>query len=234
MALNNGNTQQLRPTYYGYIDNTWDALVVVEAALGGGLTHIARRPHDREREHLIQSGSVFVYEENASGIKRWTDGLNWSPSRILGNFLIYRELETPFPPGEKKKATKKNLKSNSSRNGVSKASSDGGHQRSARVAGAIANAVGSQSPPPSEQERRLVGSLVDSYPFKKGGLLKKTISLNKGSVTHHVICYYSLEDVMHDMLLTPTSDPRLRSCIPRPELFENQSFRVALDHEGLF
>ncbi|CEI88404.1 Putative YALI0B18282p [Rhizopus microsporus] len=26
------------------------------------------------------------------GIKRWTDGLLWSPSRILGNFLVYREL----------------------------------------------------------------------------------------------------------------------------------------------
>ncbi|CAO3597762.1 unnamed protein product [Absidia cylindrospora] len=27
------------------------------------------------------------------GIKRWTDGLVWSPSRIFGNFLIYRELD---------------------------------------------------------------------------------------------------------------------------------------------
>lgn len=27
------------------------------------------------------------------GIKRWTDGRVWSPSRILGNFLIYRELD---------------------------------------------------------------------------------------------------------------------------------------------
>jgi hypothetical protein len=52
-------------------------------------------------------GNVFIYEENASGIKRWTDGVTWSPSRIMGNFLVYRELSEPFPAGEKKKAKKR-------------------------------------------------------------------------------------------------------------------------------
>jgi hypothetical protein len=63
--------------------------------------------HDREREELINRGHVFIYEKHSSGIKRWTDGLNWSPSRVLGNFLIYRELEKAFPLGEKKKVIKK-------------------------------------------------------------------------------------------------------------------------------
>jgi hypothetical protein len=37
---------------------------------------------------MITSGSVFVFDEDESGIKRWTDGFFWSPSRILGNFLV--------------------------------------------------------------------------------------------------------------------------------------------------
>ncbi|KAG0003106.1 hypothetical protein BGZ65_002018, partial [Modicella reniformis] len=41
---------------------------------------------------LITPGSVFVFDEDESKICRWTDGRIWSPSRISGNFLIYREL----------------------------------------------------------------------------------------------------------------------------------------------
>lgn len=52
---------------------------------------------------MIKSGAVFVFSVEESGIKRWTgeiafitqtasaydaDGLLWSPSRIVGNFLV--------------------------------------------------------------------------------------------------------------------------------------------------
>src|SRR6195952_5636341 len=97
----------LQPTFTGHVATTQDALILFEGCLQGHLSHVPRRPHDRERSTLIRSGSVFIYEENASGIKRWTDGVTWSPSRILGNFLVYRELDKPFPPGEKKRAMKK-------------------------------------------------------------------------------------------------------------------------------
>jgi hypothetical protein len=97
----------MAPTWHGFIHTTSDALQVLEACLVGKLHHIPRRPHDRERASIISSGNVFIYEENASGIKRWTDGVTWSPSRIMGNFLVYRELNEPFPAGEKKKAKKR-------------------------------------------------------------------------------------------------------------------------------
>merc|ERR1712093_120492 len=42
---------------------------------------------------MIMSGTVFAFDENATGIKRWTDGALWSPSRIIGNYLVYRELD---------------------------------------------------------------------------------------------------------------------------------------------
>lgn len=102
-----GSSNCMEPTWNGFIHSTWDALVVLEGCLSGVLHHIPRRPHDRERANIIASGNVFIYEENASGIKRWTDGVTWSPSRIMGNFLVYRELSEPFPAGEKKKAKKR-------------------------------------------------------------------------------------------------------------------------------
>ncbi|KAK8011755.1 hypothetical protein PG989_000015 [Apiospora arundinis] len=84
-----------------------EALVLFEACLTGHISHVPRRPHDRERANLICSGNVFIYEEHQSCIKQWTDGVPWSPSRVLGNFLLYRELDKPFQPGEKNRAMKK-------------------------------------------------------------------------------------------------------------------------------
>lgn len=37
---------------------------------------------------MLFSGAVFVFGEEESGMKRWTDGRLWSPSRISGNFLV--------------------------------------------------------------------------------------------------------------------------------------------------
>lgn len=79
-------------TFFGLIEGTADALRVFELCRRGKLGRVRRRLHEKERK-LIRSGSVFVFDEVESGIKRWTDGRLWSPSRILGNFLIYRELE---------------------------------------------------------------------------------------------------------------------------------------------
>lgn len=70
-----------------------DALLVIEAALSHKVPLIERRPLDRERAELIRLGNVFVFIEEHSDIKRWTDGITWLASRILGRFLIYRKLD---------------------------------------------------------------------------------------------------------------------------------------------
>ncbi|KAJ2702120.1 Gluconate transport-inducing protein [Coemansia sp. IMI 203386] len=80
------------PTYTGYIDSTEDALLVFEACRLGILQRRSRRLVESERKH-VQSGSVFVWDETEAGIRRWTDGRRWSPSRVSGCFLIYTELE---------------------------------------------------------------------------------------------------------------------------------------------
>src|SRR4051794_30008705 len=75
------------PPWSGWIETTGDALLILEAARRGLIPRVTRRLVDSERK-MITSGSVFVFDEDESGIKRWTDGFVWSPSRILGNFLV--------------------------------------------------------------------------------------------------------------------------------------------------
>ncbi|KAJ3416146.1 hypothetical protein HDV05_002791 [Chytridiales sp. JEL 0842] len=58
-----------------------------------GIPRIKSRLTNSQRKS-IRSGSVFVFNGQESGIKRWTDGLQWSPSRVQsGCFLIYRQIE---------------------------------------------------------------------------------------------------------------------------------------------
>ncbi|EAW08669.1 camp independent regulatory protein [Aspergillus clavatus NRRL 1] len=224
----NGTTAVLEPTFSGYVATTQDALILFEACLTGVLHHVPRRPHDRERSHLVRSGSVFIYEENSSGIKRWTDGVTWSPSRILGNFLVYRELEKPFPPGEKKRAMKKANRRPvpSTRPGepYPRQDSNGGSYSPSSTAGPY----GDRSHQ-SDVERALVGSLVDSYGFKDSGLVKKTMSVTVSGVTHHLVSYYSVEDVMRGALNPPSMVESLRYIRPRAELTQKQSFRAPID-----
>ena len=75
------------PPFRGFIETTFDALLMFEAARRGMIPRVTRRLHDVERL-MVQSGGIFVFDEGESGIKRWTDGHVWSPSRILGNFLV--------------------------------------------------------------------------------------------------------------------------------------------------
>lgn len=224
-----GGTAVLEPTYHGYVATTQDALILFEACLTGVLPHVPRRPHDRERNHLVRSGSVFIYEENTSGIKRWTDGVTWSPSRILGNFLVYRELDKPFPPGEKKRAMKKGNRRpvQASRPGEPYPRSDSnGQSYSPTTPGSN---FGGDRPQQSDVERALVGSLVDSYGFKDSGLVKKTMSVTVAGITHHLVSYYSVEDVMKGILSPPSLHDELRYIRPRAELISKQSFRAPID-----
>jgi hypothetical protein len=224
------SSSPLSPTFYGHIASTQDALLLFESCLSGALNHVARRPHDRERSSLIKSGNVFIYEEHSSGIKRWTDGVPWSPSRILGNFLVYRELERPFPPGEKKKAMKRTKRSP----GISKAPEIyGGHGISNGYNVSPRNSSFDQGSTTvslsKETERSLIGSLVDSYGFKEEGLVKKTVSVTVGGVSHHLVSYYTVADVMSNKFSTPSKDPRFQHINPRAELVTKQNFRTPID-----
>ena len=228
----------LVPTFHGFVQNSMDGLILFEACLSGKLHHVPRRPHDRERTNLIKSGSIFIYEENASGIKRWTDGVAWSPSRILGNFLIYRELDKPFPPGEKKRAMKRKRSSVSSEHFNRRESEDNSASEPIAPPPPIM-----PSPKPSqesnadpiaqendrEMERQLIGSLVDSYGFRHDGLVKKTMSVTVNGVMHHLVSYYRVDDVKNRVLARPMSDSRLANISVRPDLYMKQNFRSPVE-----
>ncbi|KAL7751795.1 hypothetical protein RI367_002795 [Sorochytrium milnesiophthora] len=76
--------------YWARIEGVYDALLVVEACRRGVLPLVTRRLSDRKRGS-IQPGAVYVWKEQKTGLKRWTDGKSWSPSRVHGSFLMYRE-----------------------------------------------------------------------------------------------------------------------------------------------
>lgn len=235
-----------KPTWQGFLDTTKDAMTVVEAALQGRLSHISRRPHDKERAEMLKSGTVLVYEENASGIKRWTDAVHWSPSRVMNNCLIYRQLSRALKPEEKKSALNptcgtKRKRKESSGFMTTKAldhhnNSDDEYETPAFDNGLVsdsesmnkvyANFAQTLSP---DQQRRFCGSLIDSYEFKEGGLMKKTISVRYQGTHHHVISYYRLEDVASGKLKRPHQDPKLADIQPRPELLN--CWKVSLEDE---
>ncbi|KAJ2157831.1 Gluconate transport-inducing protein [Coemansia sp. RSA 552] len=79
-------------TYHGFVDTAHDALLLFEASASGLLPRVQHRFGDRERQ-TIRSGAVYVWDEEETGMRRWTDGRTWSPSRVHGCFLIYYELE---------------------------------------------------------------------------------------------------------------------------------------------
>ncbi|KAI5806941.1 Gti1/Pac2 family-domain-containing protein [Geopyxis carbonaria] len=198
-------------TMQGIVLSSRDALLLFSECIQGHIPMITRRPHDKERATSIVSGNIFIYCENNSSIKRWTDGVTWSPSRIMGNFLIYRELNKGFPPGEKKRAAKKRRPED----------------------GADANTA----PLPDlnmtkEQERSLIGSLLDSYDFKLEGLVKKTISVKHGGNTFHLVSYYTPRHAATGFLTTPSNMPQFKDLDILPELLTNQNFRIPVNQDG--
>ncbi|CAO3567409.1 unnamed protein product [Mortierella alpina] len=79
-------------TYYGLIKTPLDALIIFEACHLGIISRVHRRLSDIERQS-VRSGSVYCFDEREAGMRRWTDGKSWSPSRVTGSFLTYRELD---------------------------------------------------------------------------------------------------------------------------------------------
>ncbi|ORX49126.1 hypothetical protein DM01DRAFT_1325877 [Hesseltinella vesiculosa] len=186
-------------TFHGYIETTQDSLLIMEACRRCLLPKVSRRLQEKERK-LVRSGSVFVFDEKDSGIKRWTDGLVWSPSRILGNFLIYRELDKRVP--KRKRAVIEPGRSRVRSNSADQSASD-------RL-----------------KERQLVGSLSDAYNFKEDGLIKKTMSLIVDGSPLHLVSYYHPDDVVAQKLRTPSTVAELVNLEISPELLVRQNFRI--------
>ncbi|KAI8899751.1 Gti1/Pac2 family-domain-containing protein [Globomyces pollinis-pini] len=86
----------VNPSFLGYVETPNDAVLLIEAARLGIINICKRRLNRQERER-IQSGYCYIFNDS-SGIQRWTDGRQWGPSRILGNFLLYKEIDAKLSP----------------------------------------------------------------------------------------------------------------------------------------
>lgn len=83
-------------SFNGSIETESDCIILIDLARKGIIPRIQRRLTTRERRE-IRHGSVFVYCEEESKIRRWTDDMSWTPSRVQGVFLVYRQLLNNSP-----------------------------------------------------------------------------------------------------------------------------------------
>lgn len=176
-------SNKLTPSYHGYVGSTKDALLIIQSIINKQLNLIPRRPHERERAELIQSGNVFIFVEEHSGIKRWTDGISWSPSRILGRFLVYRELDKANlnNDDDPKKSKKKRKLSLSTEDIEMTTSTSHSHQHGFKDQGLIKKTLSINT---NARELNL---------------------LNKDErQTIHLISYYNANDVLNGKLLRPS------------------------------
>lgn len=81
-------------SYFGTVNlsSAEEAHIIIEACRQGLLPRVTRRLTDEERIQFIRAGAIFVWEEEEAGIRRWTDNIKWSPSRVSGAFLTYSEI----------------------------------------------------------------------------------------------------------------------------------------------
>jgi hypothetical protein len=196
-------------TFSGIVHSTFDALLVFEACLQGKLPRVTKRLRESERKY-IRSGSIFVFEEGESGIKRWTDGKVrvhfrsirvhahliqvWSPSRILDNFLIYREVEKKISRVKKKRAK--------IREEEEEEEHVDGHTfvgKREKAPGCVLSNNVSLNPGTLESPKAL-------FILKNEGLVKKTISVIIDQKQYHLVCYYSVDDYLEAVSTSPINN----------------------------
>ncbi|KAF9532675.1 Gti1/Pac2 family-domain-containing protein [Crepidotus variabilis] len=188
-------------SFTGYVETTVNALRLIHAARQGVIPRINRRLNDAERRTMIKSGAVFVFSVEESGIKRWTDGLLWSPSRIVGNFLVYREIN----------------ERNSSRNN---------HQRKPYPTEESPARALVRKHSPDQIPMGFKGHPNEQGTFKAGGLIKKTITVTIEGSDLHLISYYTSEDIRSGRLKRPSSRQDIMGLPMPPHIFRLTNFRV--------
>ncbi|CAE6406860.1 unnamed protein product [Rhizoctonia solani] len=193
------------------LKSTKDALLIIEAAERGLFPRLVRRLTEQERAQNIYSGAIFVYDEFESNIRRFTDTLVWSPSRIIGNYLVYREMKKHEPRPTSRAGAALPPQPASARS-LTRSRTDTNLEQS-----------GDQK----KKEQLYVGSLTHNERFKTDGLVKRTFSLMTEGKHIHVIGYYTYDDAMEGRFLTPSEHPEFTSLIISQELLRDKSaYRV--------
>ncbi|KAJ3287253.1 hypothetical protein HDU79_005845 [Rhizoclosmatium sp. JEL0117] len=180
-------TDRTKPTYHGFIEDAMDALFVVQGTILGTLSAFVGTAEDMAKVE-VRSGTVIVMAENNPYLKRWRDGLKWSPSRAYGPFILYREIEAK---GTNLTQPDEDL--------VKDIVALSGHTGS--TTGLL----------PSFSER----TLKPDTQLRKDGLTKRTISVNgSDGISYRVVAYYKASDVLSMMASERTQDLRGSQLLP--------------------
>lgn len=207
-------SQTLVPSYNGFIGSTKDAVLVIQGVLSKEFPLVERRPLDRERKYLIKLGLVFVFIEERLGIKRWTDGIAWSASRILGRFLVYRELDhATLNEKDDKRKRRKHSDTNllASRESLLEYTTQTSHSSSSHHAYSTPGSTPYMS---SYSPGQAITSQTRNV-YKDRVLIKKTLSVTtttrdvhidskEEKQTIHLILYYLAHDVLLGKLIRPS------------------------------
>eukprot|EP01135_Chromosphaera_perkinsii_P001232 Nk52_evm5s163 gene=Nk52_evmTU5s163 len=86
------SSEQGSVSFYGFISNLGDARHLFQAALDGKCRLVKQRLNEADRK-LIKVGQGYIYDEVDSGIKRWTDGIDWKDSywQCNNQAMLYKE-----------------------------------------------------------------------------------------------------------------------------------------------
>ncbi len=193
--INSSTTSPTLISWVGLVYDSFDIALLFELAVKGYIPLCDRRPQEKEKPGIIKNGTIIVYDEEASGIKRWTDGLSWSPSRVLNKFLVYREVYKTDSAGRKQVA------------------------RRGLMQPPFYEPI---EPPPepvhavTDELRTLVGSLVGTYDFKDGGLVKRTATCVYGGRKYHMVSYFTLQGYKN--LIRPSCHEKFRGVRPSQEV----------------
>ena len=181
-------------TFHGYIKDKSDAVLVIEACRRAYLPLVRERLNDFQRES-IRCGSVYVFHEDSSGIKRWTDGLVWTPSRNLLGFIHYREVQKTC--SQKYSRSNPSLATLDSPSNSPSLHSDTGHLQHSLITACKQYA--------GRQDTACKRSTSLESLFKPNGFYKKCISYELQDGVYHLISYTRIPESMYPERLIPSN-----------------------------
>ncbi|ELQ73872.1 Gluconate transport-inducing protein [Trachipleistophora hominis] len=91
-------------SYFGCMHKLSHYLSLFQLAVNHEVPTLKRRLSDTEK-NAVRAGSTYIYSENESGIRRWTDHLSWTPSRASNECVFYQEIANHNQPMLKKVVT---------------------------------------------------------------------------------------------------------------------------------
>ncbi|KAJ3271566.1 hypothetical protein HDV01_006528 [Terramyces sp. JEL0728] len=203
-------------SFFGFVNTPADAALLIYSSTDGSnrVQSVKRRLASQERNQ-IKSGSVYVFCEQESGMRRWTDGMRWSKSRVEGQFLVYRRIEPEPTDVENEQAIPNKRRRVLSQQTDSTIDDD-----------SIEDDNSSKSLSVDFVREGSESSLIPSKGYRDDVLCKKTFAISiKGRVSH-VICYYSKQDVMDGVLKTPSSMEMFADIKVPNEYVDPSNFRL--------